>query len=158
MEIQIATEVNISDAGLVHSKSWQDSHKGIVEEKFLITRTPYRQTEYFKKEIQVYGNEVYILYDNELPIGVLSLNVPNGEIKSLYICPDNQGKGNGKDMLEYGINRLKEKKKIFLIVMNVNNKARKFYEKNGFLHSGKEKILSKEKGLSELEYIYCARK
>lgn len=145
---------NVDDAGYVHSVGWQASHKGIVSEKFLATYTQEQQTNYFKNEIKLKDIEVYLLYEINKPVGIINIDVGKGEIKQLYVLPDYWGKGQGKKLLEYAIERLNIFNTIFLVVMNINIQARRFYEKNGFKFYGEEKMLSASKGITEMKYIY----
>lgn len=151
--IKSVTKTNIIVAGNVYSKSWQASHKGIVSDESLALRTPERQVQVLLQEMKK-GNDIYIYYKDDLAVGILNLSIYNNEIVSLYLIPEFWGKGYAQQLLEFGIQQLKQDKQIFLIVMNLNLRARRFYEKNGFIFSGEEKVLSIEKGISELKYIY----
>ena len=151
--IKSVTKTNIMDAGNVYSKAWQASHKGIVSDESLVLRTPERQEQILLQEMKK-GNDIYIYYKDDLAIGILNLSTYNNEIVSLYLIPEFWGIGYAQKLLEFGIQQLYQDKQIFLIVMNLNIRARRFYEKNGFIFSGEEKILSIEKGISELRYIY----
>lgn len=155
--IKQVTSKNIDDAGYIHSKSWQASHKGIVNNKFLITYTRKQQTGVLKSELKIESNKAYMIYEKNIPLGIINLNIAKGKIKCLYVLPECWGKGYGKQLLLHGIQELRQCEKIFLIVMNVNRRARKFYEKNGFVYSGEEKFLSKEKCITEMKYGYIEK-
>jgi len=157
VELQQVTDVNIPDASIVYSTSWQASHKGIVSDEYLATHTPKFKMKFLDEEIDSSCTEVYLLRDNNIPVGIISLNVEIGEIKSIYIAPEFWGKGYGKYMLNFAVSRLNRFQTIFLIVMNKNSGARKFYENYGFVYSGDEKILSIETGLSEMKYFYITK-
>ena len=60
-----------------------------------------------------------------------------GEIVSIYFLPDYIGKGYGRLLLNKCIKELKQCgfSKVLLWVLEDNHRARKFYEKNGFIYS-----------------------
>lgn len=159
MEKQITIKrinsADLADAAKVYSKAWQASHKGIVDDDYLAVHS----TDYKQDELEIKGNkacnEIHLLRDNGIPVGIAILNIEQGEITSLYISPEYWGKGYGKVFLDFAADRLKHFDSIFLTVMNKNARARRFYEKYGFEYTGEEKILSVGKGISELKYIYA---
>lgn len=60
-----------------------------------------------------------------------------GEVVSIYFLPDYIGQGYGRQLLNKCIEELKRCgfKKVLLWVLENNHRARKFYEKNGFIYS-----------------------
>lgn len=48
LTFQRVTDENLQELGRVHSIAWQDSHKGIVSDQFLLEHTPQHQTELFQ--------------------------------------------------------------------------------------------------------------
>ena len=76
---------------------------------------------------------------------------------AIYLLPEIWGRGQGSELLRYALGKLKENgfRNICLWVMKGNIRARKFYEKNGFQISGKEREIEiAECRVSEVEYIY----
>lgn len=160
------TEETVSELGRVHALAWQSSHKGIVSEEFLYSFTPERQTKFFQDEMKDESKSFYLAYLDDRPIGMISLNIcPDGEaedvgeIISIYLLPEYQRNGYGKQMIDFGIDVLRQNKKqfTFLWMMNINQKAKNFYEKCGFAYSGCEKMLSVEKGISEMKYTISVK-
>lgn len=76
------------------------------------------------------------------------------EIIAIYLLPEFWNSGFGKEILSFSIARAKDfgAKKIFLWVVVENKRARKFYEKNGFVVTGRKKILPIE-NKEEMEYM-----
>ncbi|MDQ2862432.1 MAG: GNAT family N-acetyltransferase [Bacteroidota bacterium] len=79
-----------------------------------------------------------LLFDNTVPAGFASFSEKenNGygyHLHKIYVLPDQQGTGSGKMLLNYIINIAKTNNATSL-TLNVNrhNKARYFYEKQGF--------------------------
>ncbi len=79
-----------------------------------------------------------------------------GEIISLYLLPEYMGKGYGKELLKTVTMELSAQgfQKIFLWVLEENNRARHFYERYGFLKAVdviEEKIGGKN--VREIRYV-----
>ena len=79
-----------------------------------------------------------IVLDNDIPVGFASFSLTEDKpsvyhLHKIYVLPNQQGNGTGKMLLEHVINSIKEKDATAL-TLNVNryNKARYFYEKQGF--------------------------
>ncbi len=80
-----------------------------------------------------------------------------GEVVAIYLLPKIWGSGQGCELLQYALGKLKKKgfKNFCLWVMKDNIRARKFYEKNGFQISGNERDIEiAECRVNEVEYIY----
>lgn len=76
--------------------------------------------------------KIFILKENDELIG--SVAIVEGEIDDLIVNPKYQGKGYGKKILLYAINKMQILKveKITLHVAKWNEKAVRIYENNGF--------------------------
>lgn len=80
-----------------------------------------------------------------------------GEVISIYLLPDYMGKGYGKALMKSAVSELKMQgyEKIFLWVLEENVRARRFYEKIGFLPTDDflDDIIGGKK-LREIRYVY----
>ena len=135
-------ETNIAAAGAVHAASWRESHSFCTPE-FVAAHTAETQTEYLRREMDG-GKALFLLLDPE-PVGVVS--VQDDLIENLYVLPDMQGRGYGSALLEFAAARCQDAPRLW--VLNVNEKARRFYEVRGFQETGERRELSH--GLAELE-------
>ena len=74
------------------------------------------------------------------------------EIICIHSLSSNWGKGYGSIMMEHILKEIKESgfNKVMLWVFKENNRARKFYEKHGFILSNKSK-----KFCDAIEVMYC---
>ncbi len=84
---------------------------------------------------QFNNNQFLIFYDNEKPVGFAGFE-NKGEVMKLhkiYFLPETQGKGFGKTMIEE-IAQISKAAGCKYLELNVNrnNKAKNFYEKQGF--------------------------
>lgn len=86
------------------------------------------------------------LYDDGIIKGVIKVHSKDEkivEITDFYVEPFFVGQGIGTRLLEYLIQQVRKKgfQKIILWVIKDNVKARKFYERNGFINSGETRII-----------------
>ena len=135
-------ERNIAAAGAVHAASWRESHSFCTPE-FVAAHTAETQTEYLRREMDA-GKALFLLLDPE-PVGVVS--VQEDLIENLYVLPEKQGRGYGSALLEHAAARCPGAPRLW--VLNINDKARRFYEARGFRETGER--LELKSGLAELE-------
>ncbi|HSW48050.1 MAG TPA: GNAT family N-acetyltransferase [Candidatus Saccharimonadales bacterium] len=62
----------------------------------------------------------------------------SNRIGAIYLLPDYHGQGIGKQLISKALNWLGNEKDIYVHVASYNNNAIKFYEKNGFVRTGKD--------------------
>jgi len=85
-----------------------------------------------------------IAYDKNEPIGIAALHIFSpilGEIRSLAVKKEYQGKGVGKKIVEY---LLEEAKKLGLKEVLALTYKKEFFEKLGFIEIEKEKVPDKK--------------
>jgi|SRR5690554_1869904 len=94
------------------------------------------QIEEFKNYLDNQVEEYFIIekFDKLIGAGGINFNHYNqeGRISWDLINPNFQGKGAGKKLLDYRLNRLKSMDNIEKITVRTTQMAYKFYEKNGF--------------------------
>lgn len=101
---------------------------------------------FFLNNILNRDNEIYIAIDKNKVVGIIAFN--ENEINQLYIHNDYQGKGLGKRLLELA--RANSKGRLTLFTFEVNNKAQRFYENNGFKVIGRG--YENEEKLDDIKY------
>jgi len=91
------------------------------------------------KQMDFMGHDFYIFYDDSIPTGFASLSQIYHEVKTtykihkLYFLPECQGKGFGKEMLNFIEQEYKSRNAECLILnVNRNNPAYHFYLKMNF--------------------------
>ena len=80
-----------------------------------------------------------------------------GEIISIYVLPKYFNQGYGKKLLEFAVDTLGKNgfDNIYLWVLEENQQARSFYERNGFFPNGdKGAITIGGKELVEVRYVH----
>ena len=66
------TELNLADAGRIHSESWKESHRSFCSAEFVEKHTTAAQAEYLRREMNT-GKTIYMLID-ESPVGIVSVH------------------------------------------------------------------------------------
>ena len=146
MKIVLVTEANLRAAAEVHGASWRKSHAGICSDVFIAAHTTERQMGYIRDAMQQ-GKCFYLLID-DLPVAVVA--VADSIISDLYVLPTQQRKGYGTCLLRYAVSQCRNTPALW--VLNTNEGARRFYQKEGFDPTGVTKGLSGS--LYEIEMVY----
>lgn len=142
-------ESNLPLAARVHAVSWQDSHRSFCSEDFVLSHTPERQQEYLRHEIAA-GKKLYMLQEDS-PLGIVS--VCGNLIENLYVLPQAQRKGYGTMLLQFALQQCDAVPTLW--VLSNNAPALAFYQKHGFLFTGKRKQLRDD--LFELEMVHTQK-
>lgn len=144
----------------IYEESWKYAYKDIIPQSYLKSIP----TGHWIPNLDKAGMNTLVLIGNDTFIGTSSYCKSRfsdfdsfGEIVSIYFLPQYMGKGYGKQLLDAAINELTKLgyRDIFLWVLEENHRARKFYEKAGFVLSDNyldDNIGGKE--LREIQYCY----
>lgn len=130
------TELNIADAGFIHSESWKASHLRFCSAEFVDKHTPVAQVEYLCREMNA-RKSIYMLIDN-YPVDIVSVH--GSLIENLYVLPSEQRKGYGSQLLHYAIQQCSGTPCLW--ILNNNEGAYRLYTGNGFKETGKRKQLN----------------
>ena len=142
--IRLVTNDIIRSAAEVHAAAWRESHKSFCSPEFVALHTTERQEKYLKTVIEG-GALLYMLVENEKPVGIVS--ILGNLIENLYVLPEQQGKGYGSKLLQFAIERCSGVPTLW--ILNNNHGAKRLYERFGFSETGSVRRLSET--LSELE-------
>lgn len=162
MLIRQMKKEEIDDVGRIYSLCWKSAYKGIVPQDYLDEITEKRWS-----FLADNPSKSYVLLDDGKYIGTSSVSPARdekmsgwGEVISIYLLPEHFGKGYGKALFDFTINELKNRgfDKIYLWTLKKNDRARRFYEKNGFVHDGNT-MLCEVGGepLTEVRYILSGK-
>lgn len=92
--------------------------------------------------ISLRGGSIILAYINEKPIGYVAPfyneELQQQRLGALYILPEAQGRGIGRMLVKEAYKHLNTNKDIYLHVVSYNKKAIGFYEKLGFISTGKD--------------------
>ena len=143
MQISEVNAQTIYSAAQVHAASWRESHQGFCSAEFVAQHTTQRQLAHLQRELDA-GKRLYLLTDGK-PMGLVS--VDGNVIENLYVLPGEQGKGYGGVLLEFAIGKCHGIPTLWILSNNV--RAHAFYQKRGFVETGKRNPLRED--LWELE-------
>ena len=135
---------NIHDAAVIHSVSWQESHRSFCNEGFIALHTPEHQEEYLLQKMNT-GSRIFMLI-HQNPIGIVSLK--DNLIEDLYVLPDYQNRGYGSMLLRYAISQSNGKPTLW--ILENNTRAQRLYQRVGFRQTGNRNIITD--GLDEIEF------
>lgn len=142
MEIRyIAKEDNLLEISKIYESSWKYAYKGIIPQDYLDSIP----TGQWANCIHKTGMNSLVLIERGRMIGTAGFCKSRweeysdyGEVVSIYFLPDYIAKGYGRLLLNKCIEELNQCgfRKVLLWVLEDNYRARKFYERNGFIDSG----------------------
>lgn len=120
--------------------------------------TPEHQTELFRQNQKSGTERLFLLEDAGRNIGMLSLGSRikggTGYLEKIYLLPQFWGHGYGRQALSLAIENLRQQgaDEIILWVFEKNERARHFYENNGFVYDGVTQPVSPGAALNEMRY------
>ncbi len=164
MELQIikATKKHATEMGFIHSCSWKKAYAGIIPDEIISEFTPEKRSEIFLNVIDTQSEEYYLFKIDAQPVGIASLskshekNAPNyvGEIYSIYFHPNYWGTPITQTAFQFCVDRLKTLgfTHVTIWVLDENIRAKKFYEKNGFIFDGHSEEIEIGIKLREIRY------
>lgn len=162
VDIRWATLQDWSTLGAIHSESYRSAYEGIMPEDYLSKFTVEQRQSYYQKALIEDNEKISLILVDDEPVGCMTigncrdtdLNDTFGEIWAIYLLKDFWGKGYGKMLLLWGLERLKELdyRNVSLWVLNENTSARRFYVSLGFTHDGTEQVIARGVELVQARY------
>jgi ribosomal protein S18 acetylase RimI-like enzyme len=151
MEIRRATEDDVSDIARIHVEAWRWAYKGQLPDDFLQSLSIERRTEGWRQEISDPESEsrVWVTIESGRVVGFAS-TAPSrdedtddrtAELLTLYLEPQRVGTGLGRALLVHAVEDLQRRgyERASLWVLTSNERARRFYERNGWHPDGRTK-------------------
>lgn len=148
--IKNANELNLSYVAEQRYKSFDQAWRGILPDSWLngfsVESVKKNTVENLKQGHRIY---LYISDDGKEPCGYIMFGKYRGEelfcgeIMSIYFYEKFRGKGSAQELFDFAQNELiRDYKKIYIWVLEINGRARRFYEKNGYkiVAKGESKI------------------
>ncbi len=156
------TEEDAETYGAITARSWKAAYRGIVPADYLKTITPELRTYHFR---QFYcpgsGVEYYLVQAVGDDAGVFCLQAGRddptgrmGEIGVFYFLPAFWGSGAAAPAMAFALDHLRQRgfDTAILWVLAGNARARRFYEKCGFVSDGAAKAIHLGVDLAEVRY------
>lgn len=160
MNIQLkeATKEDVEVLAKIHSRSLNEAFGEIYKKHFSYED---RHAGFTRELNSGHPNNLLVLYDDE-PIGLLTygksryveIDDDSIELWRIYLDPDFWGRGFGTCTMDKALQLIKKLgyKKVILWVLEKNTRARRFYDKNGFIDSGKR--LKDQLGQEIIDFMY----
>ena len=97
--------------------------------------------------------ETYIALDNDDAVGVISLS--DGVLQTLYVMPECWGGGVGTALHDFALERLREAnvQEAHLWTLSENHLARGFYERRGWILTGRTRVVPFPPYPIDVEYV-----
>ncbi len=133
----------------IQVKTWRAAYRGLMPDEYLDKLDPVRRELVWKQLLSAPEETVFVVLRDLRIVGfcdVLSSRDSGapaevGEIASLYVEPEEWGKGAGRSLVAAALEHARQVgfKMLTLWVLSSNVRARRFYEKAGFEPDGAEK-------------------
>lgn len=158
---QATAEDALKIAG-VHVQSWQGAYKGIVPEEHLRALSIEKRADGWQKTLTESAEGTFVAEESGVVFGWVSFGTSRdegasnaGEVYGLYVHPDHWGHGFGRDLMRRAETDLRQQGYglITLWVLELNERARRFYSKTGYAFDGtKKQVAIGGADLSEIRY------
>jgi len=135
----IIRQASLAEAEIIHHLAHQiyfPTYRDILSAEQMAFMLEKSYTVDALQESMQTDQDFFLAFDEEIPVGFMSLKDKDEDIlriEKLYLLPQTQGKGLGKELISYAITKAKSKnKKRVQLNVNRGNKAYYFYLKMGF--------------------------
>lgn len=148
IEVRLAERCDVDELGKIQTSSWKSAFSSILSSDTLEIYTDVvKCTEMLERVFDANRGNLYIASLNGKPCGELfwcetGEDMPqNAQIIAIHSLENSWGTGIGKAMMNRALSdiQIRGKSIVSLWVFKDNLRARKFYEKCGFIYSGEEK-------------------
>jgi predicted acetyltransferase len=159
-------KAEIEDAATVATilcESWKSAYKNIITPEDMARKTDVeKRAQGFVTMQKAGASPMYIAYNNNTPCGVLSFGksrdedmLDAAELVSIHTLDSVWGKGVGHAMMKFVLAELRRQgyHEVLLWVFEQNARARKFYERHGFVADG----AVKDSGLNNAQEVRYRR-
>lgn len=161
--IRYANTEDADALGFIYSKSYQTAFEGIIPDNILKDAfSNEKRRDGLSKELSQGLWVNIIMFEEDNPIGMMTYGKSRDvdiadthiELLRIYLLPSCWGQKLGEKLINWTLNELSEKgyKKISLWVIEENVRARKLYERMGFMHDGISRIIDVGKEIRDLRY------
>ena len=154
---RMETDEEVRGKAYVHWRSWQEAYAGIVDARFLdewtlgkCERIAYR-----------FPDGVLIAKDGERVVGFAACGEYRGEdlrdageVFAIYVLADHWGQGVGFRLMREALAALGRYPRVAVRVLKQNERAIRFYERNGYRFDGSEETLQLGSPVIEARMVF----
>jgi GNAT superfamily N-acetyltransferase len=132
MPLRLAQPADLAPLAQLWCDGWMEAHAAHVPDALLSARTP----DSFHTRLLKFGNDLRVAGPAGAPTGLCA--VRGAELNQLFVAPSARGTGLAADLLANGEARLATKgvTSAFLLCLIENERAARFYEKQGWQNLG----------------------
>jgi GNAT superfamily N-acetyltransferase len=147
--IRLATRADADAVARVHVASWQAAYRGLLPDEYLDSLQWEQRYDFWAKELETpgsAGSQTWVLVSELGVLGFASVGPARDddrqsagcwEVYGIYLLPDQWGQGNGHRLMERALRATaSEVGDVSLWVLAGNQRARSFYERQGFRPDG----------------------
>ena len=151
---QMETDAEIKGKAYVHWKAWHEAYPGMVDRGYLDALT----LETCEEKASRWRDNLLVAKIEDRVIGFVGYGdrgaeAPDtGEIFALYVLSEYYGTGVARQLMQAGLERLKQYPQVCLWVLKENKRAIRFYQKCGFVPDGEE-LFSERINAAEIRMI-----
>ena len=146
--VRTATTADLDSLVEIFRACWLTSYKDILPQSVRDEMSAEKAREMWALSVTPHPERTtFVIEQDGMVVGVARVgtdisNSARGHLFSLYVHPDNAGRGLGKLLLRHALASLREKefKEITLWVFKNNAPTRNLYSSLGFLETGQERI------------------
>jgi len=132
----------------IHVRSWQAAYRGQLTDSYLDGLSVDNRLEQHRRSLEEPPAEwrTWIAREGDAVAGFVvtgpsqdaDATERTGEVYAIYLEPDRVGTGAGRELFEYAVEDLRERRfdAVTLWVLETNERARRFYEVAGWTHDG----------------------
>lgn len=142
--IRLATKEDAQGKGYVHYQSWIETYKDMIPDHYLMRHTLERTVQMAYE----HPENTWVAIVDERIVGFSCFAkcpdddlLNSGEIMAIYVLKDYQHQGIGQKLFDAARQSLSSYESIVLWAFEENDRAIKFYEKQGFYKDGKTKVV-----------------
>jgi ribosomal protein S18 acetylase RimI-like enzyme len=138
----------------VHVRTWKSAYRGLMPQALLDSLTFERRTGWWKGELELARDDrrPWVAVDDDRVVGFVHAGPSRdddagtriGEVYAIYVDPECQGKGIGRDLLRHATRDLRTHgfRRAILWVLRDNRPSQQFYEAAGWADDGADRVES----------------
>ena len=143
MDIRLATALELPILESLARKIWPHTYADIITKEQMDFMLNWMYSTETLVAQQQSGHEFYLISKDNTDVGFIAIEQAGQELKvnKVYVLPEIQGSGAGKQLMDKAIERAKAKDCSYIFLqVNRANKAKFFYDKLGFTIRKEEKF------------------
>ncbi len=132
----------LPDISALYAQSWKETYRGLMPQAYLDDLRDDAWVEKFSQMLQNGPQKLLAAFEGNTPLGAVCFGPAReqsllgwGEVVSIYVHPHAWGKGVGSRLFTAACESLQQMgcQKLYLWYLSGNERARRFYERHGFV-------------------------